>query len=90
MRTHHTVNSQKPKFAVRIGCQGWNYNDWTTKAGGETVFYPRGTRSGAMLEIYSQIFETVEVDSTFYAIPPGSSVENWYKKTPENFTVTGR
>jgi uncharacterized protein YecE (DUF72 family) len=72
----------------RIGCQGWNYDDWTTKAGGETVFYPRGTRSGAMLEGYSQIFETVEVDSTFYAIPPSSSVENWYKKTPENFTFS--
>lgn len=71
-----------------IGCQGWNYDDWTTKAGGETVFYPRGTRSGAMLENYGRIFDTVEVDSTFYAIPPSSSIESWYKKTPDDFVFS--
>ena len=75
-----------PKF--QIGCQGWNYDDWITKADGETVFYPRGTRSGEMLEIYAKMFDTIEVDSTFYAIPPSASVENWYKKTPENFTFS--
>jgi uncharacterized protein YecE (DUF72 family) len=77
---------QNSKF--KIGCQGWNYADWTTKVGGETVFYPRGTRADAMLEFYAQVFETIEVDSTFYAIPASSSVENWYKKTPENFTFS--
>ena len=81
-------NKVEKKSKIQTGCQGWNYEDWTTKAGGETVFYPRGTRSGAMLEIYSQIFETVEVDSTFYAIPASSAVESWYKKTPENFTFS--
>ena len=38
-----------------------------------------------MLEIYSQIFDTIEVDSSFYAIPPSSTLENWLNKTPENF-----
>jgi uncharacterized protein YecE (DUF72 family) len=77
---------QNPKS--KIGCQGWNYDDWITKAGGESVFYPRGTRSDAMLELYAKIFDTIEVDSTFYAIPPGSVIENWYRKTPENFTFS--
>lgn len=80
--------SRNRKSKAQIGCQGWNYDDWTTKAGGETVFYPRGTRSQAMLESYSLIFDTVEVDSTFYAIPASSAVENWYKKTPEGFTFS--
>ena len=79
---------QNPKFKVQIGCQGWNYADWTTKADGETIFYPRGTRSGEMLALYAEIFETIEVDSTFYAIPASSAVENWYKKTPEDFTFS--
>jgi uncharacterized protein YecE (DUF72 family) len=79
---------QSSKFNVQIGCQGWNYKDWTTKASGETVFYPRGTRSDAMLETYAQVFETVEVDSTFYSIPASSAVENWYKKTPDDFTFS--
>ncbi|HVE58707.1 MAG TPA: DUF72 domain-containing protein, partial [Pyrinomonadaceae bacterium] len=76
------------KSQIHTGCQGWNYDDWTTKAGGESVFYPRGTKSGEMLALYAEIFETIEVDSTFYAIPPASSIESWYKKTPENFTFS--
>jgi uncharacterized protein YecE (DUF72 family) len=70
---------------IYMGCQGWNYDDWTTKPLQETVFYPRGTRADKMLETYSKVFETVEIDSTFYAVPASSAVEGWYKKTPENF-----
>ncbi len=33
-------------------------------------------------------FDTIEFDSTFYATPPVSTFENWYKKTPENFTFS--
>lgn len=72
----------------KVGCQGWNYNDWTTKADGETVFYPRGTKSSEMLEIYSKVYDTIEVDSTFYAVPAGSAVEGWYRKTPDDFTFS--
>jgi uncharacterized protein YecE (DUF72 family) len=79
---------QNLKSKIAIGCQGWNYEDWTTRAGGDAIFYPRGTRSPEMLAFYSEIYETIEVDSTFYAIPPASTVENWYKKTPENFTFS--
>lgn len=79
---------QNPKSKISIGCQGWNYEDWTTKAGGEIIFYPRGTRSNTMLENYAKLFETIEVDSTFYAIPPTSTIEGWYKKSPENFTFS--
>lgn len=76
------------KSKIEIGCQGWNYDDWTTKAGGESIFYPRGTRSNEMLALYAEIFDTIEVDSTFYAIPPLATFESWYKKTPENFTFS--
>jgi uncharacterized protein YecE (DUF72 family) len=91
----HTNKNTKPKSKIQnlkskihAGCQGWNYADWTTKAGGETIFYPRGTKSNEMLGNYAHIFDTIEVDSTFYAIPPVSTVENWYKKTPEDFTFS--
>ena len=79
---------RNPKSKLLIGCQGWNYPDWITKAGGESVFYQRGTKANEMLEFYSQIFETVEVDSSFYAIPPTSTLENWYQKTSENFVFS--
>ena len=79
---------QNLKSKIQIGCQGWNYDDWTTEAGGEFVFYPRGTRSSEMLALYAEIFQSVEVDSTFYAIPPASTVENWRKRTPDGFSFS--
>jgi uncharacterized protein YecE (DUF72 family) len=76
--------SQRNK--THIGCQGWNYEDWVTKPGNEPVIYPHGTRAPEMLAAYARAFETVEVDSTFYAIPPAASVENWFRRTPPEFT----
>jgi uncharacterized protein YecE (DUF72 family) len=74
---------------VLVGCQGWNYNDWVTgPGGGAGIFYPTATRAAGMLEVYAQAFETVEVDSTFYAIPPTSTFESWTKRTPDDFTFS--
>lgn len=72
---------------THIGCQGWNYADWVSKVG-EKVFYPRGTRSAAMLEIYAQAFDSIEVDSTFYAVPTVEAFENWHRRTPQHFTFS--
>src|SRR5438309_2234617 len=72
---------------VRVGCQGWNYDDWVTPhAGRRAVFYPRGTRAEAMLDVYASAFDTVEVDSTFYAVPADSTFDAWARRTPEDFT----
>ena len=72
---------------VRVGCQGWNYDDWVTPPGARSaVFYPRGTRAAAMLDVYARAFDTVEVDSTFYAVPSGAAVEGWHRRTPPGFT----
>jgi len=87
-RIENISKIQNIKSKIHIGCQGWNYDDWATKADGVTVFYPRGTRSNQMLETYAKVFDTIEVDSTFYAIPASSAVENWFKKTPANFTFS--
>ena len=64
---------------IRIGTQGWNYDAWV---GG---FYPSGTRSPDYLRLYARAFGTVEVDSTFYAIPPSRTVEGWTERTPTGF-----
>lgn len=71
--------------SFHIGCQSWGYDDWITPAGGPTVFYPRGTRREDMLGLYARIFDTIEVDSTLYGVPPASSVDGWYSGTPEDF-----
>jgi uncharacterized protein YecE (DUF72 family) len=71
--------------AIRIGCQSWNYDDWITKPGGETIFYPRGTKAADMLQLYSRVFDTIEVDSTAYGVPQISSVNAWFERTPDSF-----
>lgn len=73
---------------ISIGCQGWNYADWTTRVGGAPIFYPNGTRAAEMLEVYARAFQTVEVDSTFYAVPALSTIEGWAKRTPSGFTFS--
>ena len=67
------------KTAIHLGTQGWNYSDW---AG---VFYPDGARPADYLSIYARAFGTVEVDSTFYAVPPVATLRGWYERTPSNF-----
>jgi uncharacterized protein YecE (DUF72 family) len=77
----------KKSARLEIGCQGWNYADWVTApASGASIFYPRSTRAQDMLEIYARAFETVEIDSTFYAVPTASTVEGWAARTPAGFT----
>ena len=49
---------------LRVGTQGWNYDAWVGP------FYPTGTRPANYLQTYARAFNTVEVDSTFYAVPP--------------------
>jgi uncharacterized protein YecE (DUF72 family) len=64
---------------VRVGTQGWNYHQWAGP------FYPEGTRAEDYLRLYARAFSTVEVDSTFYAIPPEKVVRGWASKVPESF-----
>ena len=47
-----------------LGCSGWNYADTPDKGGWTNVFYPN--ESTKRLRYYSQFFDTVEMDSTFY------------------------
>ena len=70
---------------LKAGCQGWNYTDWVSKPGGEYIFFPEGTAQKETLPLYSEIFDTVEIDSTFYAIPEESTFLSWYARASEGF-----
>lgn len=65
---------------IRIGTQGWNYDGWLGP------FYPVGTRAVDYLLLYARAFDTVEVDSTFYAIPSAKTVRDWGARVPAGFT----
>jgi uncharacterized protein YecE (DUF72 family) len=82
-----STNNPQARPRVQVGCQGWNYDDWVTPpASARPVFYPRGTRPEHMLDTYARAFNTVEVDSTFYAAPTDSTYDGWKRRTPGGFT----
>lgn len=57
---------------IRIGCSGWVYPDW------EGTFYMRGERDS--LSFYSDIFRTVEVNSTFYRPIGEKTLQSWARR----------
>jgi uncharacterized protein YecE (DUF72 family) len=67
--------------SIYIGTSGWSYpkGEGTWKG----FFYPPGKINE--LEYYSQFFNTVELNSSFYRPPNPDFVYNWVKKTPKNF-----
>ena len=48
-------------------------------------FYPPGTTAPTSLGFYAQVFDTVEVNTTFHAVPRESMVLGWVKRTPDDF-----
>jgi uncharacterized protein YecE (DUF72 family) len=67
---------------VRIGCSGWNYPHWRERV------YPKGLPPQRWLEYYATLFDTVEVNNTFYRLPLLSSVATWVEQTPPGFVFT--
>jgi uncharacterized protein YecE (DUF72 family) len=58
---------------------------WTEKTMVD-LWYPKGVTSPEQrLRYYAARFDTVEVDSPYYAIPPRSYAEAWAQRTPEHF-----
>jgi uncharacterized protein YecE (DUF72 family) len=67
---------------IRIGTQAWNEDAWLGP------FYPEGTRPADYLSVYARGFPTVEVDSTFYAVPASKTVRGWAQRTPDDFVFS--
>jgi uncharacterized protein YecE (DUF72 family) len=64
---------------VRIGCSGWNYDDWRGR------LYPEGLAKRHWLVRYGECFDTVEVNSTFYRLASKDAVGRWMDETPPDF-----
>lgn len=65
-----------------IGCSGFHYWDWKGK------FYPEELPQKEWLPYYSQHFNTVEINATFYHFPKLQFLESLYKKTAASFIFT--
>jgi uncharacterized protein YecE (DUF72 family) len=69
----------KTENLFHIGCSGYYYRQW------KNTFYPPGTPSKDWLKYYSSIFNTVELNSSFYHIPRLQSLQKQFENTPDNF-----
>ncbi len=64
-------------MALLLGTCGWSYQEWVG------LFYPNN-RLGK-LTFYASVFDTVEVDSSFYKIPSKQMVSGWIRNTKPGF-----
>ena len=69
---------------VRVGCSGWNYAHW------REVVYPKGMPARRWLEHYATLFDTVELNTTFYRLPSRAVAEGWAGATPRAFLFAAK
>lgn len=67
------------KGDVRIGTSGYSFADW------QTVFYPPGLPKTKWLDYYALQFDTVEINATYYRIPPPRTFESMIRRTKPGF-----
>lgn len=67
-----------------IGCPSWSESAWRQS------LYPQDARTSDLLELYAQVFNTVEGNTTFYARPKDTTVERWAQVLPEHFRFTAK
>ena len=67
-----------------IGCSGFAYKEW------KEVFYPQGLPQSKWFDYYTQHFNTLELNVTFYRFPTLKSLQAWYDKAPDGFVFSAK
>lgn len=67
-----------------LGCPSWSENAW------RDYLYPAAARPADFLGLYSQVFNAVEGNTTFYASPSASTVQRWAEVMPAHFRFTAK
>lgn len=75
------IPSPQPYF---LGCPSWSENAW------REYLYPADARTAEFLGLYSQVFNAVEGNTTFYARPAPATVERWAQIMPAGFRFTAK
>lgn len=66
--------------AVHLGTSSWLFDAW------RGVFYPEKLARTRYLPYYTGQFDTVEVNTSFYALPAPTTLVNWVESAPDGFT----
>ncbi len=65
--------------SLRVGPAGWNYKDW------EGIVYPAGAGRGFdPLAFLADYFDTIEINSSFYAPPRPADAASWARRVRSN------
>ncbi len=67
-----------------IGTSGWHYKHWLG------TFYPEKTPAPKMLAYYTELFDTVELNNSFYHLPKPAALATWRDSTPDNFCFSAK
>ncbi|HUP44552.1 MAG TPA: DUF72 domain-containing protein [Thermoanaerobaculia bacterium] len=74
-----TTYAQAPnKHRIRIGPAGWSYADW------EGTVYPKHGSTFDHLAYLANFFDTIEINSPFYRIPPPTHAQSWVRRVASN------
>lgn len=63
----------------RVGTSGFHYHHW------KGVFYPEGLPQSKWFSYYAERFDSVEINNTFYQLPPASTFDLWHEQAPPGF-----
>ncbi|NVM03952.1 MAG: DUF72 domain-containing protein [Candidatus Helarchaeota archaeon] len=64
---------------IYVGCAGWEYSGWMG------TFYPKNLKKENHLRYYSDHFNFMEINSTFYNLPKEKTVRHWLNQVPKHF-----
>ena len=64
---------------MRIGCSGWQYKHWRGD------FYPADLPQKRWFEHYQTVFDTVEINNSFYRLPEEATFAAWAARAPRGF-----
>jgi len=67
---------------ARVGTSGWSYDHW------DGVLYRPGLPARDRLGRYVEVFDTVELNASFYRWPPPASFASWRRRLPDGFELT--
>jgi uncharacterized protein YecE (DUF72 family) len=71
-----------PALQLRVGTSGWAYPHWKGR------FYPEKEPATRHLAWYSRRLPTIEVNSTYYRMPPPAVFTKWRDSVPPGFQFT--
>lgn len=67
---------------VRVGTSGWSYDHW------RWVLYDPPVPVTGRLGVYARVFDTVELNASFYHWPRATSFAHWAEQLPDGFLMT--